>query len=300
MPRNRCAHSGAAILRRPGPGVGTLGLCAVTAGIAVAAIALAGIALTWAHTASPPDEAELRPVTVAAFSVHQAAPPPRLDRVGPAPSAALAADPATEPGLHLFAGSLGAPATRFAPAAPVAAFYARFVRRDAAPRQPLPLQARAQPRLRLASLPPSGPSSLSPETMARTAVYDISARVVYLPNGEKLEAHSGLGALMDDPRHVHVKMRGATPPNSYRLTLREKLFHGVQAIRLTPEDQGAMFGRAGILAHTYMLGPNGQSNGCVSLKNYPRFLNAFLRGEIDRIVVVARLPEPPSVLARAE
>jgi hypothetical protein len=101
----------------------------------------------------------------------------------------------------------------------------------------------------------------------RTAIYDISARTVYLPNGRRLEAHSGLGAYMDNPRHVHLRMRGATPPNVYKLTLRESLFHGVRAIRLTPVDQGKMHGRAGILAHTYMLGPNGQSNGCVSFKN---------------------------------
>jgi hypothetical protein len=54
-----------------------------------------------------------------------------------------------------------------------------------------------------------------------------------------------------------------------------------------------MFGRDGILAHTYMLGPSGQSFGCVSFRNYPEFLNAFLRGEIDRLVVVPHLQAPP-------
>ncbi|MDP2410521.1 MAG: DUF2778 domain-containing protein [Pseudolabrys sp.] len=125
-----------------------------------------------------------------------------------------------------------------------------------------------------------------PDPDGRTAVYDISARTVFLPSGEKLEAHSGFGDKMDDPRHVHVRMRGATPPNVYDLRLRERLFHGVRAIRLTPVDEGRMFGRDGILAHSYLLGPNGQSNGCVSLKDYDRFLQAFLSGEIDRIVVV--------------
>ena len=104
-------------------------------------------------------------------------------------------------------------------------------------------------------------SPLDPDS--RTAVYDISARRVYLPNGEKLEAHSGLGDKIDDPRYVHVKMRGPTPPNVYDLTLREKLFHGVRAIRLNPVDDSKMFRRDGILAHPYMLGSNGQSNGCV-------------------------------------
>ena len=55
-----------------------------------------------------------------------------------------------------------------------------------------------------------------------------------------------------------------------------------------------MYGRDGILAHTYMLGPNGQSNGCVSLKDYAAFLDAFDRGEINRLVVVERLDNPPS------
>ena len=59
-----------------------------------------------------------------------------------------------------------------------------------------------------------------------------------------------------------------------------------------------MFDRDGILAHTYMLGPSGQSNGCVSFRDYPKFLRAYQRGEIDRIVVVARLASPPASFAR--
>ena len=140
-------------------------------------------------------------------------------------------------------------------------------------------------------------SPLDPDN--RAAVYDISARTVYLPNGEKLEAHSGLGDKIDDPQYVHVRMRGPTPPNVYDLTLREKLFHGVRAIRLNPVDDGKMFGRDGILAHSYMLGSNGQSNGCVSFKNYQKFLQAFLSGEVDRLVVVPNLGSEPSRIARA-
>lgn len=119
------------------------------------------------------------------------------------------------------------------------------------------------------------------------AVYDISARTVTLPSGESLEAHSGLGPHMDDPRNVHLKMRGATPPGTYDLTEREALFHGVRAIRLNPVGgSGAIHNRVGLLAHTYMLGPSGASNGCVSFRNYDRFLQAFLRGEVRRLVVV--------------
>jgi hypothetical protein len=134
-----------------------------------------------------------------------------------------------------------------------------------------------------------------PAADSRTAVYDISARAVYLPNGERLEAHSGLGDKMDDPRFVKVRMRGPTPPNVYDLTLREDLFHGVRAIRLNPLDDDKMFGRAGMLAHPYMLGANGQSNGCVSFSDYDKFLHAFLKGEVDRMVVVAHLDTAPRV-----
>jgi hypothetical protein len=111
---------------------------------------------------------------------------------------------------------------------------------------------------------------------------------------------------MDNPRSMHVKMRGVTPPNVYRLRLRERLFHGVRAIRLLPEDERAMFRRNGILAHTYMLGPNGQSNGCVSFKDYARFLRAFVRGDVERLIVVTRLDRAPrfdgrdTVVARAQ
>jgi hypothetical protein len=123
-----------------------------------------------------------------------------------------------------------------------------------------------------------------------TAVYDISARTVYLPDGTKLEAHSGLGKMMDDPRYADRKMRGVTPPHTYDLSLRERPFHGVEAIRLKPvggEDK--IYGRTGLLAHTYMLGPNGDSNGCVSFRNYSAFLRAYKSGQIKRLAVVAKL-----------
>lgn len=123
-----------------------------------------------------------------------------------------------------------------------------------------------------------------------TAVYDISARTVYMPDGTKLEAHSGLGDKLDDPRFVHVRMRGATPPHLYDLTLRESLFHGVQAIRLNPVGgEGKIFGRSGLLAHTFMLGPNGDSNGCVSFRDYDAFLRAYRKGIVKRLAVVAKL-----------
>jgi len=128
----------------------------------------------------------------------------------------------------------------------------------------------------------------------------LHSSIVYLPSGRRLEAHSGLGAYMDNPHHVNLRMRGSTPPNVYNLTLRESLFHGVRAIRLNPVDESTMYGRAGILAHSYMLGANGQSNGCVSFSNYPEFLSAFLNGEIARLAVVEHLESPPGRLAAGQ
>ena len=122
-----------------------------------------------------------------------------------------------------------------------------------------------------------------------TAVYDIVAHTVYLPNGARLEAHSGLGDRLDDPQHVNERDRGATPPNLYELALREAPFHGVQALRLNPVGGGDIFGRAGLLAHSYMLGPNGDSNGCVSFKDYDAFLQAYQSGQVKHLAVVASL-----------
>jgi hypothetical protein len=123
-----------------------------------------------------------------------------------------------------------------------------------------------------------------------TAVYDISAHMVYLPDGTRLEAHSGLGSKLDDPRYVNVRMHGATPPHLYDLQPRESLFHGVPALRLSPVGgEEAIFGRTGLLAHTYMLGPNGDSNGCVSFRDYNAFLNAYRNQGIKRLAVVTRV-----------
>jgi len=155
---------------------------------------------------------------------------------------------------------------------------------------------------RSVSVSPADESDLAPETMPpstpreyRTAIYDISAHAVFLPSGERLEAHSGLGHRLDDPRYITAKNRGPTPPNVYDLVLRKGRFHGVQAIRLVPVDEDKMFGRDGMLAHSYMLGSSGQSNGCVVFRDYPAFLSAFQRGEVNRLVVVERR-EPGSTV----
>ncbi len=145
--------------------------------------------------------------------------------------------------------------------------------------------------------------SASPSVAERgdgLAIYDIERGRVYLPNGETLEAHSGIGPMRDNPAFVGRRNRGPTPPHIYDLTLRERPFLGVQAIRLTPVGgDTAVFGRDGFLAHTYMLRRPGDSNGCVVFKDYGRFLAAFKKGQIKRMVVVPRLREAPALILTA-
>jgi hypothetical protein len=130
----------------------------------------------------------------------------------------------------------------------------------------------------------------SPPYDKDTAVYDITAHTVYLPDGTKLEAHSGLGSNLDDPRSARVRMRGVTPPHIYELKPRESLFHGVPALRLTPiGGEDAIYGRDGLLAHTFMLGSNGDSNGCVSFRDYYAFLDAYRNKGIRKLAVLAKI-----------
>ncbi len=143
----------------------------------------------------------------------------------------------------------------------------------------------------LPAVPEHSGAARLPTRGSRTAVYDIAAHTVYMPNGQTLEAHSGLGKKRDNPSYVADKNQGPTPPNVYDLSLREKLFHKVRAIRLNPVGGGKMYGRDGMLAHTYMLGGGGQSNGCLVFKDYSAFLHAFLKGDVDRLVVVRQITD---------
>lgn len=138
---------------------------------------------------------------------------------------------------------------------------------------------------------PSRPSQSAPAWPGigtKVAIYDISGAVVHLPNGSKLEAHSGIGKMRDNPAFTHVTMRGPTPPGTYKLSMREKLFHGVAAIRLTPVDGKAPQGRTGLLAHSFLLRVRGDSHGCVAFADYPAFLKAFQRGDITHMVIVPK------------
>jgi hypothetical protein len=132
----------------------------------------------------------------------------------------------------------------------------------------------------------------------KTVLYDIVKKAVYMPDGEKLEAHSGFGQFMDDPESMHRKDVGVTPPNVYTVSFREKPFHGVRALRMKPVGGGNMYGRDGILAHSFLLGEAGASNGCISVRDYEKFLRAYEDGKFDQIIVLRSADEPgPSQVA---
>ena len=131
--------------------------------------------------------------------------------------------------------------------------------------------------------------------MRKTPIYSIGDKVwleaTHIDTGRPMKK-------LDNRRLGPYEVQKVLSNNTYELKLREQRFHGVAALRLTPVGGGGVYGRTGLLAHTYMLGPNGQSNGCVSFRDYPKFLRAYLRGEIDRIVVVSRLTRAPASVAR--
>ncbi len=269
---------------------------------AIAAATANAPAMTTAQAPTPPERpAELRNAAVEAepFDVDAPTPPRRPAEFSLAlrpepPREETASEPAPQAAPRQ---SVRLERTIVAPAPPAehGSFFSRIF--GAAPQA----QNRAPQAMAYAAAADEGGlfgglhSAVAPANPASrfdrfTAVYDISARVVYLPDGTRLEAHSGLREHLDDPRYVHLRMRGPTPPHVYDLTPREKLFHGVEALRLNPVGgENAIYGRAGLLAHTFMLGPNGDSNGCVSFRNYGAFLQAYKRGLIRRLAVVAHL-----------
>ena len=214
-------------------------------------------------------------------------------------------------------------ATRFTPAdigvsGPVVAAPLPQPRPDGIARQAVAAAPPVASEPRVAALPPepqpSEPGILDklfgdPDRAAtavlaahpNTVLYDITKRVVYLPDGTKLEAHSGFGEWMDDPESVHRKNVGVTPPNVYAVSFREKPFHGVRALRMKPVGDGKMYGRDGILAHSFLLGEAGASNGCISIREYDKFLKAYEDGQFSRIIVVRSIDEPvPRLLASAQ
>ena len=131
----------------------------------------------------------------------------------------------------------------------------------------------------------------------KVAIYDVSNATVHMPDGTKLRAHSGIGKMRDNPRYEHVKMNGPTPAGIYRLKMRERRFHGVEAIRMTSIDGRDPKNRTGLLTHTNLLRGQKGSHGCVAFQNYEPFLNAFKRGRVTMLVVVPEMPSSRTQLA---
>jgi hypothetical protein len=131
----------------------------------------------------------------------------------------------------------------------------------------------------------------------KVAIYDVSSATVYLPDGTRLRAHSGIGNMRDNPRFDYVSMRGPTPAGIYRLTMREERFYGVEALRMTSIDGRDPKNRTGLLTHTNLLRGQIGSHGCVAFQNYQPFLRAFKRGQITMMVVVPSLPSSRTQLA---
>lgn len=131
----------------------------------------------------------------------------------------------------------------------------------------------------------------------KVAIYDVTNATVYMPDGTRLRAHSGIGKMRDNPRYEHVKMNGPTPAGIYRLSMREKRFYGVEAIRMTSIDGRDPKNRTGLLTHTNLLRGQTGSHGCVAFQNYEPFLKAFKRGQVRTLVVVPELPSSQTQLA---
>lgn len=141
----------------------------------------------------------------------------------------------------------------------------------------------------------SSPTDFGPDS--KVAIYDISAATVHMPDGSKLKANSGIGHRMNNPKYAYVKNLGPTPPNVYKLRMRERRFHGVEAIRMLPYDVAAMRGRDGMLAHTPLLRNSKGSHGCVAFPNYNKFLKAFKQGKVKTMIVVPEMSALPKYAA---
>ncbi|QDG79636.1 DUF2778 domain-containing protein [Labrenzia sp. PHM005] len=175
------------------------------------------------------------------------------------------------------------------------------------PRQtkPAPVLAYAAPQEPKTALPPfdgigklfNGGKAGLPGRSSKIAVYDISAAVVHMPDGSKLKANSGIGHRMNKPKYAYVKNLGPTPPNVYKLRMRERRFHGVEAIRMLPYDVAAMRGRDGMLAHSPLLRKSKGSHGCVAFTHYNKFLRAFKKGKVKTMIVVPNMSQLPKYMA---
>ena len=91
-------------------------------------------------------------------------------------------------------------------------------------------------------------------------------------------------------------MHGATPPHVYDLDRRaRRCSTASRRCGCTPVGgaEAIPWTHRPVCTHSYLLGPRGDSNGCVSFKDYDAFLQRVSRsGKVKRMVVVASVDEP--------
>ncbi len=164
--------------------------------------------------------------------------------------------------------------------------------------RPTVTKPQKQEKTQLAYAPPSGQTEniqrglfgrlFGQAAHNKTAIYDISAATVYLPSGEKLEAHSGIATCatiraMLTRRCVALRHRALI---SFRC-VKAYSTGSKQCVCSQPMVAIRTTATACWRTHTCCAGQD--SNGCVVFKDYARFLRAFKRGEVNRMIVVTSM-----------
>ena len=124
----------------------------------------------------------------------------------------------------------------------------------------------------------------------RTAIYDISAHTVYLPNGATAGGAFGSRRRDRTIRASCMKECAGRRHQMFTSLLRaNSFFMGFKRCVSNPSAR-AIFSDAPDFWRILICScANGASNGCVSFKNYDAFLQAYQNGEIKHLAVVAHL-----------
>jgi len=111
------------------------------------------------------------------------------------------------------------------------------------------------------------------------------------PMVERSKAFRPGPTLLDDPVQCVTGIAASTPADYLRPdALRSAVPMACRRSAPTPVDENRFFGRERNLVHSYRPGSERPvERTCISFKDCLRFLQAFQRGEIDRIVVGVRV-----------
>src|SRR5262245_37455680 len=92
--------------------------------------------------------------------------------------------------------------------------------------------------LNYAYLPSPGPGEHASQSVTGRSTPKLAPTALSPPASAAGKRVATAESHMDDARYVHLKRLGPTPPNTYKLVMREEPFHGVRAIRLVPVGDG--------------------------------------------------------------